>query len=289
MNSQGPKLKNYKKIFTYFFGPLISLPIMNTKKISVLAVSILLAASSAFAWSKKSENTGNLGRMYLSIGGGVNVTKAKIKGTNETSSPTGGVGMFELNAPVFKPGINAFKDIKWAGLDAQAFFNYDYTGKFSGKYNGVDGSITNDSYGVGVALVPYLNFETGLSFFKAIKPYAKGFCGYMWNNTDTDGSASALDVIDGNYFFYGVGAGVEFVLLDEVSVTPWWQWNGNAQSGMPTYQTAGVEASYWVNDMFCVSAFWSHSFGMKDYLGAADLEQKHGDVIGLKFKLGFSR
>ena len=41
--------------------------------------------------------------------------------------------------------------------------------------------------------------------------------------------------------------------------------------------------------MFCVSAFWSHSFGMKDYLGAADLEQKHGDVIGLKFKLGFSR
>ena len=259
---------------------------MNTKKISVLAVSILLAASSAFAWSKKSENTGNLGRMYLSIGGGVNVTKAKIKGTNETSSPTGGVGMFELNAPVFKPGINAFKDIKWAGLDAQAFFGYDYSGKY--EFNDGADSIENSSYGVGVALVPYLNFETGLSFLKAIKPYGKGFCGYMWS--DTDGTEGGIDAsVSENYFFYGVGAGVEFVLLDEVSVTPWWQWNGNAQSGMPTYQTAGVEASYWVSELFCVSAFWSHSFGTKDYFGAADLEQKHGDVIGLKFKLGFSR
>lgn len=257
---------------------------MNTKKISVLAVSILLAASSAFAWSKKSENTGNLGRMYLSIGGGVNMSKGKFKDSNDSSSPTGGVGMFELNAPVFKPGVNAFKDIKWAGLDAQAFFNYSYSGAFD---DSVGDSAKNTQYGVGIALVPYLNFETGLSFFKAVKPYGKAFCGYMWDDFDVSGSVDIHD--NQNYFFYGVGAGVEFVLLDEVSVTPWWQWNGNAQSGMPVYQTAGVEATYWVNDMFCVSAFWSHNFGMDDYMGVQNFELKHGDMIGVKFKLGFSR
>ena len=92
---------------------------MNMKKITIITVSLLLAGASAFAWSKKSDSLGNLGRTYVSISGAVNVSKYKSSGV--TDSPTGAQGSAVINAPILKPGINAFRDIKWAGLDGSIF------------------------------------------------------------------------------------------------------------------------------------------------------------------------
>ncbi len=247
------------------------------KKITIITVSLLLAGASAFAWSKKSDSLGNLGRTYVSISGAVNVSKYKSSGV--TDSPTGAQGSAVINAPILKPGINAFRDIKWAGLDGNIFFNYNY----SGDINFGAGSGNFSNYNIGAQLTPYLNFETGLPFLKAIKPFGFGFAGYEWIDID-DASASAKN---DNYFIYGVGAGVELVLLDEISVTPYWKWNANALDNMPCYHEAGIEASYWVTDQFCVSVFWSHNFGW-DW-EANDIELKHGDIIGAKFKIGFLR
>lgn len=61
---------------------------MNMKKLTLISVSLILAAASAFAWTKKSENTGNLGRMYVSLGGGVNMSKLKDVSDGSTVSPT---------------------------------------------------------------------------------------------------------------------------------------------------------------------------------------------------------
>lgn len=161
---------------------------MNMKKITIITVSLLLAGASAFAWSKKSDSLGNLGRTYVSISGAVNVSKYKSSGV--TDSPTGAQGSAVINAPILKPGINAFRDIKWAGLDGNIFFNYNY----SGEIGSVD-SAKLSNYNVGAQLTPYLNFETGLPFLKAIKPFGFGFAGYEWIDVDTD-VASAND----NYF-----------------------------------------------------------------------------------------
>ena len=57
---------------------------MNMKKITIITVSLLLAGASAFAWSKKSDSLGNLGRTYVSISGAVNVSK--YKSTSATSN-----------------------------------------------------------------------------------------------------------------------------------------------------------------------------------------------------------
>ena len=130
------------------------------KKITIITVSLLLAGASAFAWSKKSDSLGNLGRTYVSISGAVNVSKYKSNGV--TDSPTGAQGSAVINAPILKPGINAFRDIKWAGLDGNIFFNYNY----SGEIGSVD-SAKLSNYNVGAQLTPYLNFETGLPFQSA--------------------------------------------------------------------------------------------------------------------------
>jgi len=249
---------------------------MNMKKLSILSVSLLLAATSAFAWSKKSENTGNLGRMYISIGGAVNAQKIKTGAT--TSNPTGAYGEVVFNAPVFKPGVNAFRDIKWAGLDASAFFNYSYSGKFT---NGALSGFSNNTYSVGARVTPYLNFETTLPVFKAIKPFGIAYAGYAWDNSSWDASSSST-----NYLIYGVGGGVEFVIIDQLSFTPTWQWRGNAESGLPVYQVVTADLTYWVSDQFAFAAFWEHSFGA-DYSSTYAI--KHGDVIGMKFKIGFMR
>lgn len=246
------------------------------KKISIITLSLLLAGASAFAWSKKSENLGNLGRTYISISGAVNTAKYKAP-TGGTASPTGAQASAVINAPILKPSVNAFRDISWAGLDGNIFFNYDYSNSIDIASN----SAKFNSYNVGAQLTPYLNFETGLPFLKAIKPFGLGYAGYEWASIDLN-SMSESD----NYFVYGVGAGVEFVLLDEVSVTPIWKWNGNAKSGLAAYQEAGVEASYWVTDQFCVSVFWMHNLGREMTNG---LDLRHADVIGAKFKLGFLR
>lgn len=60
---------------------------MNMKKTTIITLSILLAGASAFAWSKKSENLGNLGRTYISISGAVNVAKYKSAGATGTAKP----------------------------------------------------------------------------------------------------------------------------------------------------------------------------------------------------------
>ena len=253
---------------------------MNTKKISISILAFALAATSAFAWSKKSENLGNLGRMYISVGGGINTSKMKAPATGETSSPTGAVGSFAINAPVFKPCVNAFKDIKWAGVDASVFFNYSYSGDYSLGGTSFDFS----QYGVGAALTPYLNFETSLPVLKAIKPFGIAYAGYSW----LDASYGGNNMSD-NFFVYGVGGGVEFVILDNLSLTPQWIWHGNAESGMPCYQSVGAELSYWFTDQFCFSVFWDHNLGY-DYSGASfNGDLKHGDIIGAKFKIGFLR
>lgn len=248
---------------------------MNMKKLSVMVIALALAATSAFAWSKKSTNTGNLGRMYISVEGGVNVSKAKSIATGETSSPTGAQGTILFNAPVFKPGVGAFKDIKWAGVDASAAFNYNY----SGSFNLANTSFDTTNYGVMASVTPYLNFVTTLPVFKAIKPFGMGFAGYNWSTISGDVSGNT------NYFIYGVGAGVEVVIIDQLSFTPYWKWNGNAESGLACTQAVGADLSYWFSDQFCFSVFWNHDFGAK--YGA--YEVVHSDVIGAKFKIGFMR
>lgn len=258
---------------------------MNMKKVSISILALAIAASSAFAWSKKAENMGNLGRMYMSVEGGVNTQKGRsiVSGSEQTSSPTGAQAAFVINAPVFKPGVNAFRDIKWAGVDVSAFFNYSYTNDF--KFNNGTDSLSYTQYTVGAAVTPYLNFETTLPVLKAIKPFGIAYAGYSWCDIDTSSSVGSMSE-HGNFFVYGVGAGVEVVIIDNLSFTPMWKWHGNAESGVPTYQTVGADLSYWFTDQFCFSVYWTHSFGYKT---DANFELLHGDIIGAKFKIGFMR
>ncbi len=266
---------------------------MNMKKITLISVALLLATASAFAWSKRNQNDGNLGRMYVSAGGGVNMSKYKVSGIKKET--TGAHGEVVVNAPVFKPGVNAFRDIKWAGLDINGFFNFDYAGKIdslefrvgpdSHKY----GDITNNKYSVGVGLTPYLNLKTDLPFLKAIKPFGIAYCGYEWSSTSYDYNGDGVSR-DNNYFIYGVGGGVEFVIVDQLTFTPTWQWRGNSDSNEPCYQVVTAELSYWFTGQFAVSAFWTHNFGVDRYFENGDrISLTHGDIIGLKFKLGFTR
>ena len=247
---------------------------MTMKKFTLISVSLILAAVSAFAWTKKTQNTGNLGRMYVSAGGGVNMSKIKVAG--ETSNPTGAYGEAVINAPIFKPGVNAFRDIKWAGVDGNIFFNYNYSGKVADDF-------TANSYAVGAGVNPYLNLVTGLPALKAVKPFGIAYVGYEWSTLNSDTSTNSNE----NYLIYGVGGGVEFVILDRLSFTPTWQWRGNAQSGKESYQVVTAELSYWVTDQFCFAAFWTHNFDFQNATPAYDY--KHGDIIGLKFKIGFNR
>ena len=247
---------------------------MTMKKFTLISVSLILAAVSAFAWTKKTQNTGNLGRMYVSAGGGVNMSKIKVAG--ETSNPTGAYGEAVINAPIFKPGVNAFRDIKWAGVDGNVFFNYNYSGKVADDF-------TSNSYAIGAGVNPYLNLVTGLPALKAVKPFGIAYVGYEWSTLNSDTSTNSNE----NYLIYGVGGGVEFVILDRLSFTPTWQWRGNAQSGKESYQVVTAELSYWVTDQFCFAAFWTHNFDFQNATPAYDY--KHGDIIGLKFKIGFNR
>ncbi len=280
---------------------------MNMKKTSILLVSVILAASSAFAWSKKSENTGNLGRMYMSIAGGVQMNKATMSSgvippagakSDPTSTPTGADASFVINAPIFKPGVNAFKNIKWAGVDGQVFFDYNYSGEYKANYvSGVSTTteLSNTSYSVGAALIPYLNFDIDLPFLQAVKPFGMGFVAFEWSDTNATSTLPYLDGLSDSYsaFKYGVGAGVEFVILDELSFTPYWKWVCSTHDSAPCVQHVGAELAYWFTDQFCVSVFWNHSFGgvsTSDFDGDYySLDMKHGDIIGAKFKIGFMR
>lgn len=256
------------------------------KKITLITVSVLLAATSAFAWSKakKYENTGNIGRTYVSIGGAVDSSRYVARGTDSKKDTTGAYGEAVINAPVFKPGVNSFRNIKWAGLDANVFFNYSYNNDI--ELEGA--SIKANTYSVGFGLTPYLNIETKLPFLRAIKPFGIAYCGYQWNELSasyygTDYSQST------DYFIYGVGGGVEFVITEGLSFSPTWQWRGNAEENIPCYQVITAELTYWFTTQFSVSAFWTHNFGVDDVAGYTGFDLKHGDLIGLKFRVGFLR
>lgn len=261
------------------------------KKITLITVSVLLAATSAFAWSKskKYETTGNLGRMYVSLGAGVDVTKYKTN-AGEKKEATGAYGEVAVNAPVFKPGVNAFRKIKWAGCDANVFFNYDYSGEV--ELNNVNNDeYSANKYAVGFGLTPYLNLETKLPFLKAIKPFGIAYCGYEWSELSGSNASGGISG-SANYFIYGVGGGVEFVIADGLSFTPTWQWRGNSEEDVPCYQVVTAELTYWFTKQFSVSAFWTHNFGIdapyKNF-SVVDGDLKHGDVIGLKMRIGFLR
>lgn len=247
------------------------------KKLSISILVAVLAATSAFAWSKKSQNTGNLGRMYVSLEGGVSSAKVKEQASDATNSPTGGEASVVINAPIFKPGVNTFRDIKWAGVDGSIFFNYSNSG--SAKFASTDLSTT--SYSVGACLTPYLNLELDLPFLQAIKPFGIAYAGYEWADSslgDVDSSSSFL--------IYGVGGGVELVVLDQLSFSPFWVWRGNDKENRPCDQIVGADLSYWFSDNFCFSLYWKHSFNTQV---ASDYEVQHGDVFGAKIKIGFIR
>ena len=264
---------------------------MNMKKITLITVSVLLAATSAFAWSKakKYENTGNLGRTYVSIGGAVDTSKYAIRNTEHKKDATGAYGEFAINVPVFKPGVNSFRKIKWAGCDANAFFNYSYNNDIALA----NVSVRSDTYSVGCGLTPYLNVETKLPFLKAIKPFGIAYCGYQWNDLEFS-AQGASDKVSADYFIYGVGGGVEFVVAEGLSFTPTWQWRGNAEEGNPCYQVITAELTYWFTTQFSVSAFWMHNIGYDDVAGWTNngqtgVDLKHADIIGLRFRIGFLR
>ncbi len=257
---------------------LIFPPIMNMKKFFLLAVSVLIAGS-GFAWSKKSENTGNLGRTYISVEGGASFNRYNNAGSKQ--DVTGATASLVVNAPIFKPGVNTFKKIGWLGLDGNLFFDYNYSGDYNNNALANTKKFLYNEGTIGVQLTPYLNFEFDFVFLKAIKPFAYGRFGYTLSRYSLD---------DGNtnpgYLSYGFGGGVEFVLLDSLSFTPVWKWYGNAKDGIPCYQTAGVELTYWFTDQFCAALFWSHNFGQRY---ADDFELQHGDIFGAKLKIGFLR
>ncbi len=269
-----------EKSFTLFRKGLKFHPIMNTKKFLISALSLAIAAS-CFAWSKKSENTGNLGRAYISVSGGAAFNRYNIKGTEGAKDDvTGASASVLLNAPIFKPGINTFRKISWLGVDGAIFCDYDYSGKYEGKINAKSNEAT-----VGAQITPYLNFEFGLPVIKAIKPFASGRAGYTFGKYYMKGGASTIDSNEG-FLSYGFSGGVEVVILDSLSLTPAWNWYGNREDGIPCYHTGSVELSYWFSDQFCTSLFWVHSFG-RNY--ADNFEQMRGETLGVKLKIGFLR
>ncbi len=247
---------------------------MNIKKTFILTVSALLVASSAFAWSKKTEGQANIGRAYLSIEGGAQFNDYKAGG--ETKSRVGGEAAAVFNIPVFKPNVNVLSDISWIGMDAQII------GNFSGGKAGMAGAEENfKNYGVGAALVPYLNFETGWEYFQAVKPFIFGKAGYAWtNNYGT--SATGTE----GYFAYSFGAGCEFVITENLSVTGTYTYNENRGSDLdiPTTSAVGVEVTYWTNGILGFSLYASHCFN-EDY----DSFDVKGTSFGVKFKIGFNR
>lgn len=251
---------------------------MNMKKTFVVSLSALLVAASAFAWSKKAEGEGNLGRTYISFGGGASFSKMESN-TGATSSKVQGVADAVVNVPVFKPGVNAFEDISWAGLDAQLFFNFK-----GGNLASFGGDSLNVlGFGAGGALLPYLNIETGWKYFQAVKPFAVGKVGYQGNQF----GGSLSDAIDNeNMFVYSAGGGVELVVTEGLSVTGLWLWNSTTKEDVPCYQTVGGEITYWATQMVGVGIFAEHNFGSKTEYGA---ELKHSDTFGIRVKIGFKR
>ena len=252
------------------------------KKTSLLLISFL-AAASVFAWSKKIENTGNLGRTYISAGAGAQFTTVKAGGEKKTA--TGVDGGILFNVPVFKPNVNVLRDVSWFGMDAQLYFDANYSGDI--KLSTFDFKQTD--YSAGLTLLPYLNFETGFEYFKAIKPFGIASVGFTFHTVDGDETNEYFK--DQTYVQYAVGGGVEFVITDKLSFSPKWVWHGNQADYLPCYQTVGCELTYWATNQIAVSAFWNHNLEADSSLVGVDNSEftTRGDVIGLTVKVGFPR
>ena len=252
------------------------------KKTSLLLISFM-AAASVFAWSKKVENTGNLGRTYIGLGAGAQFTTVKAAGEKKTV--TGVDGGIVFNVPVFKPNVNVLRDVSWFGMDAQVYFDANYSGDISKDTV----SFKQTDYSAGITLLPYLNLETGFEFFKAIKPFGIASVGFTFHTVDVSGVEDQY-FKDQTYVQYAVGGGVEFVITDKVSFAPKWVWHGNQADYLPCYQSVGCELTYWATNQFAVSAFWNHNFDADSNLVGSGAElTTRGDIIGLSIKVGFPR
>ncbi len=273
---------------------------MNIKKASLLVITSLLATSATFAaWSKKTENTGNLGRTSIIIAAGAeyNSSKVSLFGASERSDAVGASGTLAFNIPVFKPSVNVLKDCKWFGMDAQVFANGGYSGETTFTNPALSSvKLSEVRFDIGVGLTPYLNFETSLEYLKAVKPFVLVAAGYSIasGSNEAGGVANPGDgfLSSPNYFFYKFGGGVEFVITDKLSVTPTWIWNGNEGSNIACTQAVGLDLTYWATDQLGVSFFWTHDFGANEsenYLGIDYSKETRSDVFGLKLRIGFAR
>lgn len=252
---------------------------MNTKKFIVSVLSVMLAATSLMAWQKGDNSSiANIGRTYFEIDAAANMGKYNAGALKD--SPTGFAGKALLNTSIFRPGVNSFKDIPFAGLDLGFFADYDYSGDI--EYAAGKTAHANDVV-LAAQLKPYLNFDLPFSVFQNIKPYCFGYAGYEWfkvggvNNSDISGMA------------YGCGAGVEVTIVKGLVLTPEWVWHANSDKAFPCYQTASVELSYWFSRQLSAGIFWEHDFGKEMAFGSATVDNRHSEVIGFKFRVGFLR
>lgn len=252
------------------------------KKITIVLLSLMAASTAVFGWSKKSENSGNLGRMYVGLGGSADFQTVKVSnGANSVKKTCpGGSANLEFNVPILKPNVNVLKKVSWFGLDLTPFFNYSYL-NFDAAQNGTASipAFTSNVFTVGAGLTPYLNFETGLEYLKAIKPFGTAAFGYQWQCGESTGTSDANNVV------YSIKGGVEFVITDMLSVSPYWLWSANNFENQPCTQSLGIEGTVWASDQIGISLFYNHSFDAN----MSSNTTFRGDTFGVMLKVGFVR
>jgi len=246
------------------------------KKTTIVILSLLIATTSLFGWSKKVKNSGNLGRTYIGIGAAADFAKGKMNG--EKSDAMGGSAKLLFNIPVFKPNVNVLKGVPWFGMDLTPFVGYGYQ-----SFPSVATSVLGDSgqyLQVGASVTPYLNFETGWEYLCAIKPFISGTAAYQHNWADN----SVVSNFDDSAFAYGFGAGIEFVITDRLSLTPMWKWNSNSANHAQDIQSLAVDLTFWASDQIGFSLFFEHDIRFK----VGNYEQEN-NTVGVMLRIGFPR
>jgi len=247
------------------------------KKTTIVILSLLVATTSLFGWSKKVQNSGNLGRTYIGIGAAADFARGKVA-SGHSDNAMGGSAKVLFNIPVFKPNVNVLKGVSWFGMDMTPFVSYGYT-TFPSVISPVLGD-HGQTLQVGTSVTPYLNFETGLEYLVAIKPFIIGTAAYQHNWADT----SVVSNFDDSAFAYGFGGGVEFVITNKLSLTPIWKWRSNTASHAEDIQTLGVDLSFWASDQIGVSLFFEHDIRFK-----RDGYEQSNNKVGVMLKIGFPR
>lgn len=265
---------------------------MNIKKTFIISISTLIASASVFAaskYSKAEEAEANLGRMYISLGAGANVVhynSVDVEGLGTSETPVGGLANLTFNIPVFKPSVNAFKDISWAGFDVQLngyFGGYSKTVAYENEdFEMVSASGTIFNYAFAISAVPYLEFDTGWDYFQSFKPFAVATVGYQWNTRTGDLPSPALSGTDSHYLIWRLGAGLEVPVTEAFSLTGLITYNSNTGKNVPQTVAVGAEATYWVNSFVGCSAFAEYDFGSSN-------GNTSEFVFGLRFKVAFNR